>query len=90
MYIRGVCQSKTLLCLHLLDTILTCCPTPAVLHCSVQVEYKYIVLGGEQEEKDVVEWQPCFNMALLAEKEEVTVRDVWEGDCHEVLEGEGA
>jgi hypothetical protein len=33
-----------------------------------------------------VEWQPCMNLDLTADKGELTVRDAWEGE-HEVHAG---
>lgn len=57
--------------------------------CSASIEYKYIVRGAiDEAAPEVVEWQPCWNLALTADKDEITVRDHWEGDVHEVLPGQ--
>jgi hypothetical protein len=68
-----------MLCLHLLLQ-------PATR--STTIEYKYVIRAGEGEVKAVVQWQPCNNLEVQAAAEqELTIRDAWEGEQHEVLPG---
>jgi hypothetical protein len=60
----------------------------AELPAGSKVEYKYVVRAAEDKGGDVLEWQPtCWNLAVQAEAPELTIRDAWEGDTHEILEG---
>lgn len=56
---------------------------------STAIEYKYVIRAGEGEVKAVVQWQPCNNLEVqaAAAQEELTIRDAWEGEQHEVLPG---
>lgn len=55
---------------------------------STAIEYKYVIRAGEGEVKAVVQWQPCNNLEVqAAPAQELTIRDAWEGEQHEVLPG---
>jgi hypothetical protein len=67
-------------------SLLFCCFST---HCSTPIEYKYVIRTGEGEVKAVVQWQPCSNLEVQPTPElpELTIRDAWEGEQHEVLPG---
>lgn len=48
-----------------------------------------MIRAAEGEVKAVIQWQPCNNLEVqaAAEQPELTVRDAWEGEQHEVLPG---
>lgn len=53
-----------------------------------KIEYKYVRRAAEDMGGDVIEWLPePSNFALEIGAPEVTVRDGWVGDSHEILEG---
>jgi len=68
-------------------TVTYCCGLSGPLSCSTVIEYKYVIRAGEGEVKAVVEWQPCNNLELQAEREELTIRDAWDGQQHDILPG---
>lgn len=73
------------LCAHLPCLFPTCCNYSS--H-STAIEYKYVIRAGEGEVKAVVQWQPCNNLEVqAAPAQELTIRDAWEGEQHEVLPG---
>jgi type IV secretory pathway VirB10-like protein len=61
----------------------------AELPTDTPIEYKYVIRAGEGEVKAVVQWQPCSNLEVqpTPEQPELTIRDAWEGEQHEVMPG---